>query len=318
MVVELGNLTGEAARWWAAVLAPGEDWKAAIPHERWRLLSPWSVTKDFNKVEILLTGSLTYSHPHSPTPASFQTALKYINSRGMKDVLGSIFYESGVPANACGAWLQGTMAVLQSKGSENLHVLARMFFDRSPHISYLWLGGVITGAHRDFLRNTSGLLGFNRIDLHEAAWTGTLMSFIKEPVSPIHHDLNSISGADECRLLFWTQEPPREFPPMYPYPPLGDTETRDTDLGVQLHGRCPGNHGLQFLSLTRNRVGGRKDIETTGPVSVVSRDYIVHTPQHKDMAVERYLSDGVTRNLFSWMRDMDGLTVAERDIYRHE
>jgi hypothetical protein len=27
MVVELGNLTGEAARWWAAVLAPGEGWR---------------------------------------------------------------------------------------------------------------------------------------------------------------------------------------------------------------------------------------------------------------------------------------------------
>lgn len=46
MVVDLGNLTGEAARWWAAVLAPGEGWRAAIPHERWRLLSPWSVTKE--------------------------------------------------------------------------------------------------------------------------------------------------------------------------------------------------------------------------------------------------------------------------------
>lgn len=314
MLVELGNLTGEAARWWAAVLAPGEGWKAAIPHERWRLLSPWSVTKEFNNMNILLTGSLTHTNSPLPAPASFKTALKYIehysalhcassqsraalaaalllplakldnrkvllhaprglcrqsvdigapqaslfeehylrqfdrlltlsaNARGMKAILGSIFYESRVPANACGAWLQGTMAALQSKGTENLHVLARMSFDRSPHISYLWLGGVITGAHRDFLRSTSGLLGFNRIDLHEAAWTGTLLSFIQEPVSQIHNDSSSISRADECRLMFWTQEPPREFPPIYPYPPFGDTDISDTDLGVQLHARCPGSH----------------------------------------------------------------------------
>ncbi|RSL88205.1 hypothetical protein CEP52_015291 [Fusarium oligoseptatum] len=244
MVVELGKLTGEAARWWAAVLAPGEGWKAAIPHERWRLLSPWSVTKEFNNINIFLTSSSSRVNSHSPTPASFKNGVEsraalaaalllplakldnrkillhaprglcrqsadietprsslfeehYLrqfdrlltlsaNARGMKAVLGSIFYESSIPANACGAWLQGTMAVLQLKGTENLHLLARMFFDRSPHISYLWLGGIITGAHKDFLRSTSSLLGLNRIDLHAAAWTGTLLSFIQEPVSPNH------------------------------------------------------------------------------------------------------------------------------------
>jgi hypothetical protein len=45
MVVELGKLTDEAARWWAAVLAPGEGWKVAIPYERWPLLSPWECHK---------------------------------------------------------------------------------------------------------------------------------------------------------------------------------------------------------------------------------------------------------------------------------
>lgn len=34
MVVELGEVSGEAARWWVAVLAPGQGWRAAIPHER--------------------------------------------------------------------------------------------------------------------------------------------------------------------------------------------------------------------------------------------------------------------------------------------
>jgi hypothetical protein len=251
------------------------------------------------------------------------------NARGIKAVLGSVFYEPGIPANACGAWLQGTMAVLQSKGAGNLRVLARMFFDRSPHISYLWLGGIITGAHKDFLRSTSGLLGLDRIDLHEAAWTGTLLSFIQEPVSPLHHDSKSTSRADECRLMFLTQEPPREFPPIYPYPPLGDTDLKDTDLGVQLHAHCPGKHRLRFSSLTWNCVGSRKDTQRTGPISIASRNHIIDNLQDgdKDMAVEvdygwldreRDLSEGVTSNLFTWMRDMDGFTVAERDIYRHK
>jgi hypothetical protein len=398
MVVELGELTGEAARWWAAVLAPGEGWKAALPHERSRLLSPWSVSKDLKYIGISLAGSSSHMSSHSVTPASFETALKYIedysvlhgadrasraalaatlllpvarldkrnvrlhaprgrcrksedmtkpgpslfeerqklqldrlltlsiNAHGMKAVLGSIFYESGIPANACGGWLQGTMTLLQLKGRRDLHVLARIFFDRSPRISYLWLGAIITGAHRKFLWSTSDLLGLNRIDLHAGAWTGTLLSFIQEPVSPERHDQTSISRADECRLMFLSQEPPRPFPPIYPYSPVGYTDIRDTDLGVQLHAQCPGSHGLRFMSISWNCVAGRKDIQTVESKSVVSRSYTMNNLQDEDTEVkvdyswldrETDLSERVTRNLFCWMRQ-DGFTVAERDIHGHE
>lgn len=397
MNVELEDLSGEAARWWAAVLSTGEGWKATIPHHRWRLLSPWSITKD---TKIVLSGSHSPISPSSPTSVCFKTALKYIddytklhntgtqsraalaaalllplakldnrtvtlyapkgsckqsqqtqsprpslldkdclrqldrlltlsvNARGLKAVLGSIFYESGIPANACGAWLQGTAAVLQSKGAKNINHLSRMFFNRSPHISFLWLGGIITGAHKEFLRNTYSLLGLNRIELHAAAWTGTLLSFIQEPVHPIqtHNDTSFISRADECRLMFLIQEPRRDLPPIYPYPPLGETNIRDTDLGVQVHAYCPTPHKLQFLSIAWNCVGGRKDIQTTGCISPISRDSMEGS-KAKDEECEvdyafldrdRDLSEGVTRNMFTWMRDTDGFTVAEREICRHE
>lgn len=78
MVVELGEVAGEAARWWAAVLAPGEGWKAAILHNRWRFLSPWSVAKEFSKTNIFLAGPSSHISSASSTPASFKTALKYI------------------------------------------------------------------------------------------------------------------------------------------------------------------------------------------------------------------------------------------------
>ncbi|KAK6716506.1 hypothetical protein SNK04_007453 [Fusarium graminearum] len=397
MVAELGELSSEAARWWAAVLSTGEGWKATIPHHRWRLLSPWSVTKD---TKIVLSGSHSPISPPSPTSVCFKTALKYIddytklhnvgtqsraalaaalllplakldnrtvslhvpkgshkqsqqtqslrpslfdkhclrqldrlltlsvNARGMKAVLGSIFYESGIAANACGAWLQGTAAVLQSKGIKNINHLSRMFFYRSPHISFLWLGGIITGAHKEFLRNTYSLLGLNRIELHAAAWTGTLLSFIQEPMHPIQtsDDKTSISRADECRLMFLIQEPRRDFPPIYPYPPLGETNIRDTDLGVQVHAHCPTSHELQFVSIAWNCVGGRKDIQTTGCISPISRDSMEGS-KAKDAKCEvdyafldrdRDLSEGVTRNMFTWMRDTDGFTVTEREICRHE
>ncbi|KAF4999066.1 hypothetical protein FDECE_11625 [Fusarium decemcellulare] len=400
MVVDLRNMTGEALRWWAAVLAPEEGWKAIIPHERWKLLSPWSITKEFKNANILLTSSSSPLSCHSSTPASFHTALEYIedytafhgantqsraalaaalllpqarfnnrkirlhvprgfcrklsdttkqlpeislleephlrqldklltlsaNVSGAGSVLASIFYETGIPANACGAWFQGTMAVLKSKAAGNLHLLARMFLNRSPHISFLWLGGIITGAHEVFLRGTYALRGFSGIDLHEATWTDTLISFIQEPVSTIPGDSASISRADECRLMFLTQEP-QGHPPINSYPPLGYTEIKDTTLGIQVHAYCPGNHGLRFLSITWPCVGGRKDVQTTGPMAVLPRDHVTNTLQDEDQATEvdyswldreRDLSESVTRNMFCWMRDMDGYTVAERDIYRHE
>ncbi|EKJ76091.1 hypothetical protein FPSE_03723 [Fusarium pseudograminearum CS3096] len=398
MVVELGELSGEEARWWAAVLSTGEDWKATIPDHRWCLLSPWSIAKNFNNTKLVLSGTHSPMTLTSPTSVCFKTALKYIddytkihntglqsraalaaalllplakldnrtvtlhtpkgsyrqsqqtqsprpslldkhclhqldrllnlsvNARGLKAVMGSIFYESGIPANACGAWLQGTAAVLQSKGTKNINHLSRMFFNRSPHISFLWLGGIITGAYKDFLRNTYSLLGLNRIELHAAAWTGTLLSFIQEPVHPIQtqNDTSFISRADECRLMFLIQEQRRDIPPIYPYPPLGETNIRDTDLGVQVHAYCPTPHELQFLSIAWNCVGGRKDIQTTGCIPPISRDKGFKIEEgdcevhYTFLDRDRDLSEGVTRNMFTWMRDMDGFTVAEREICRHE
>ncbi|KAF6799414.1 hypothetical protein CSOJ01_12517 [Colletotrichum sojae] len=402
MTVELGSsLTDDAARWWAAVLAPGVGWKAAIPGNRWQRLSPWSVTREASDWTILLNGPQHLSGTCASTPASFEAALQYINdystlhgahtqSRaalaaalqlplansdrrailpyaprelptrradkappeasdfqnfdlkheldrlltlstnvpGMKAVLGSVFYEPGIPANACGAWLQGNMAVLKSKGAGSLTVFAHMLFHRSPQIPYLWLGGIITGAQKTFLRNTHGLLGLNRIDLHAATWTGTLHSFIQEPTTPIQPGSKFISRAHECRLMFLTQEPPRDIPPIYPYPPLGETAVQDTDLGVQLHAHCPHPHHLQFMSITWNLADGTKNVQEANHLPPVPSSVDLNVCQNGEsepievdygwLDRDMDLSKGVTRNLFTWMRDMNGFTVAERGVLQHE
>ena len=87
-------------------------------------------------------------------------------------------------------------------------------------------------------------------------------------------------------LMFLSQEPPREFPPIYPYPPVGDTDIRDPDFGVQLHAQCPGSHGLRFLSVAWYCVTGRKDIQTAESTSVVPRIYTIDNAQDEDAAVE--------------------------------
>ena len=127
--------------------------------------------------------------------------------------------------------------------------------------------------------------------------------------------------------MFLSQESSHNFPPIHPYPPAGDTYIKDTDLAVQNHLQCPGSHGLRFLSITWNCVGDRTEIQTAASPSIVSRIRHIDNVQDEDAKVERDygcldrerdLSAGVTRNLFSWMRDESGFTAAERDIYRHE
>ncbi|KXJ86567.1 hypothetical protein Micbo1qcDRAFT_236875 [Microdochium bolleyi] len=278
-----------------------------------------------------------------------------INTHGVRALLASVFFEPGVPANACGAWLQGTQAVLQGRGvTSNLPLLAAVMHARSPRVGFLWLGAVMTGAHQKHFSSgrTRGLLGINWIELHAAIWLGVCHSFIQEPVRLVGPDAEEvISRADECRLMFLAQEPPQEGPPIYPYPPLGATRVEDTDLGVQIHVRqCVGRlHVLKFVSITWPCAGGRKETQWAHPSgaataaewqlgqqgrakAVAGEDGSEDVPvtyslapggshpaiDYSFMDREMDLSENVTRNLFVWMRDQDGYTVAEREVLQHE
>ncbi|EEU47533.1 uncharacterized protein NECHADRAFT_35839 [Fusarium vanettenii 77-13-4] len=230
------------------------------------------------------------------------------NAHGVKSILGSIFYEPGILCNASGPWLQGTLAVLQSRKAGDLDILARMFSLRSPHLSFLWLGAIIAGLHRGFLKSLGGLLGLNRIDLHEAAWTGTVLSFVQNPVPQQQERATSISRQDEFTLAFLTQGISRYgFPPIYPYPPPGSTTIDDLDLDVRLHTACPGGHGLKFSKITWIRPRPTSSSMTT----VIPVDYTQLDP-------DRDISEISTRNIFMWMREMDGFPINEREIYQHE
>ncbi|GAP91693.1 putative immunoglobulin variable region used by the ITC63b heavy chain [Rosellinia necatrix] len=248
------------------------------------------------------------------------------NAHGMRAILGSVFYEPNIPSHVCGAWLQGTLALLQSDFARDPDVLARMFFLRSPHLACLWLGGIVSGAHAPFVRNADALLGFNRIDLHAAAWTETLHSFIQEPVSRLPADATSISRADECRLMYLSDETHRDIPPIFPYPPLGDIPLHDTDLGVRAHAHCPGTHGLMYSSIAWPCENGRKEIQAAPRLLLAGCEPDADAaPDEAPIAInydrldrEMDESEPVTRNIFCWMRDADGFPVSERDIYRHE
>lgn len=153
------------------------------------------------------------------------------NAVGTKALLNSIFFEPDVACNICGAWLQGTFAFLDSDIVQDQQILLRVLMKRYPSLANLWLGASIIGAQTRFLQEAR--LGWWKIDLHAAAWTGTLMSFIQEPVFRLASGTEMLSRADECRLMYLSHDQYYTVPPLSPFAPFGSTAMADVNtLGV--------------------------------------------------------------------------------------
>lgn len=246
------------------------------------------------------------------------------NPVGVKALLTSIFFEPGVECNVCGAWLQGTFEFLDSLKDQ--HLLLRILMVRDPSIAFLWIGAFITGFHTRALQETRG--GSWKTDLHTAAWTGTLMSFIQEPVSVLPTGADRISRADECKLLFLSHDQAYINPPLFPFPPFGSTALEDTNLEVREHAGCKPGHGLQYQSFT-----WQITTNTHEPTIIkLPKDFTLRPKNGQPSAISGNLSitynnldsedddvfASVTRNIFTWLRDDDGFPVAERVIREHE
>ncbi|KAL7762650.1 hypothetical protein ACKLNR_009185 [Fusarium oxysporum f. sp. zingiberi] len=247
------------------------------------------------------------------------------NPHVLKSILGRIFYEPNISCNASGAWLQGAITVLKSRPAQDLNILTRTFSLRSPHLSFLWLGAIIAGLHKGFLKDIRGLLGFNRIDIHEAVWTSTSISFVQDHVPQQQQNATSISRKTEFTLAFLAQGESRyRQPPIYPYPPPGSTAIGDLELEVRLHMACPGGHGLKFSKTTWNCAGGKKEVQETAimtttarPTHILGCAALTNPVNYTGLDPGRDISELVTRNVFMWMREMDGFPISERDIYKH-
>jgi len=243
------------------------------------------------------------------------------NAVGTKALLNSVFYEPEVECNLCGAWLQGTFAFLDSNIMGDQKALLSVMMKRDPTLGFLWLGAFIIGAQaRSFQEARQA---WWKIDLHVAAWTGTLMSFIQEPVTSLPLGTEELSRADESRLMYLSHDQYYTVPPLFPFRPFGSTAIRDTNIDVRQHARCDTDHGLEYEGLTWRCRGGQRaaaDVPrlplrpkygqpTKGSISV---------PYDNLDNEDDDCSEMVTRNIFAWMRDDDGFPVAERTIREHE
>ncbi|KAK2005230.1 hypothetical protein LZ32DRAFT_676305, partial [Colletotrichum eremochloae] len=170
------------------------------------------------------------------------------NVMGIKALLNSIFFEPDIPCNVCGAWLQGTFAYLDSEAVQEPQNLVRVLMKRDPDLGFLWWGAFITGGQRRSLQEARQ--GWSKVDLHVAAWTGTLVSFIQEPVPILPTNVGEISRADECRLLYLSHDQSYEVAPLFPFAPFGLTAIGDTNLEVRQHTQCKSPHALAYEGLS--------------------------------------------------------------------
>ncbi|KND87694.1 hypothetical protein TOPH_07703 [Tolypocladium ophioglossoides CBS 100239] len=113
-------------------------------------------------------------------------------------------------------------------------------------------------------------------------------------------------------------------PPLVPFAPFGSIAIKDCVLEAQMHTLCPGHHGLRYAGWAWNcRNNTRVAQDPSGgsftPSSkaddVSASDIVVH---YDKLDRDRDCSESITRNMFKWLREADGLPVAERDIRNQE
>ncbi|OJJ04312.1 hypothetical protein ASPVEDRAFT_43781 [Aspergillus versicolor CBS 583.65] len=378
-VVDIGAVDDNAARWWSAILAPGEGWEAYITLNNVKFRSPWSISLPANP-----KFSLSYhkSHYLSDTAVSVATAFRFLsdyctlhdiidqsyaalsaalflpllhggrrdivlpgpkfshaqrsnvglkckdldwvqedhnldklltlscNTRGIHSLLSSVFYEPEIACNAVSPWLQSMFAVLNSV--EDNRILTHILMSRVPHLAFFWLGGVILGIHKDVLRD--GRFGLIPTEPHAAAWSGTIQSFMQEPIYPAANE--SILRSDECRLLYLTQEEHHTRWPVCPWTPFGSTALKDTEIDVRLHANCT-IHGLQYA-------GWKWTCRNSSVVYQMAKpDFMpAFSPVEPNITInyealdhgEQSASENATRSIFSWLR-VEGFPLNEKKIH---
>ncbi|KAJ0419567.1 hypothetical protein BJY00DRAFT_324314 [Aspergillus carlsbadensis] len=353
-VVDIGRADGDAARWWAAILAPGEGWEAYIDTERARFRAPWSVTLPANQ-------TFTLSHQTeycslSDTPVTAATALRLLSvlflpllqsrrkevilprpklgpqykgtsdcsmrshlgwageARHLDKHLEFVFYEPGITSNVVSPWLQSIFSVLKSV--DRNRILAHMLMSRLPHLAFLWLGGSILDIHHDVLRD--GKFGLIPTEIHAAMWSGTVQSFMQEPIRPAANGY--ILRSDECRLLYLTQEESHTRWPVCQWAPFGSTALRDAEIEVRLHADCT-EDCLQYAGWKwrcRNERVVYQMAESVAPLPTfplvqplmpnITIDYEALDHQKNS------LSTNASRSIFGWLR-VEGFPPSEREIH---
>lgn len=244
------------------------------------------------------------------------------NTKGIRPLLLSVFYDPSIECNAVTPWLQGTLAAIESLAGEKLSIFGRMCMERRPEVACIWLGSAILGLQSKLLQDVK--YGQIPIDLNSAAWTGTIQSFIQQPVSRPLTVNGYIQRADECRLLFLCQSRNHTRTPICQWKPFGKTPKDDVDLEVKVHENCKG-HGLQYQAFVWDCIEGELKLPSLqqcphgiqGQPSIQEFQCTVPIMWKGLNREKEAISENATRNIFSWLRS-DGYARCEKAICKHE
>ncbi|KAF1358850.1 hypothetical protein EJ07DRAFT_166328 [Lizonia empirigonia] len=392
LVLDIGPVKRNEARWWAAILAQGQGWQATT---RPSFVSPWSIRVESSS-EFLLSLE-TDASPLQGSASTFSEACGFLNKfctrhnivdqshaalaavllfpymagetlqmpspcfneqnqarkgpldhhegfsqlhriydgqhldklltlscniRGIRPLLLSVFYEPSVECNAVTPWLQGTLAAVESLAENDPSILGRMCMERTPEVACIWLGSAILGLQKKLVQDVK--YGQIPLDLHSAVWSGTVQSFIQQPVSRPLVVNGYVQRADECRLLFLCQSDNHTRVPVCQWKPFGETPKDDVDLEVRIHEHCEGHeleyqgfawnctegdlisHSSQHYVRQRLSQSGTQELQCAFPVVWKALDF-----------EKEVISENATRSIISWLRS-DGCAPHEKDMFKHE
>ena len=124
------------------------------------------------------------------------------NIHGLRALLAGSFFDSSVPSNLVSPWLQPVFEIIDPiiarEGSTSFAIIMSK---RKPRLAALWLGAIILGMEKDILQSVPN--GLFDVELHAAAWTGTIHSFINpRPHTAYATCHGEIKRSNECRLLY--------------------------------------------------------------------------------------------------------------------
>ena len=386
-LIDVGVVTDNAARWWAAILAPGEGWQAYIAIGKDKFRSPWSISLPASSAFGLFS-----DNKHcmlSDTVISAATAFRFLsdycalhdivdqgyaalsavlflpllhhcrkdivlprpkfsheqkgkvgssrcrmqldlscvqethhldklltlscNTGGIRTLLSSVFYEPGIACNVVSPWLQSIFAVINSV--DDNRILTHMLMTRVPRLAFLWLGGAIMDIYKEVLQYAP--YGLILTDLHAAAWSGTVQSFMQEPIHSAENDC--VLRSDECRILYLTQEEHHTRWPICQWAPFGATALKDTDIDVRLHANCTG-HSLQYAGwkwMCRNgRVVHQLSEPSLAPTFPLAEPIMPNITVNYEALnyEEECASVNATRSMFGWLR-FEGYPPDEKKIH---
>ncbi|KAL9580435.1 MAG: hypothetical protein Q9212_004494 [Teloschistes hypoglaucus] len=331
IAIDPGQTNEHAARWWAAILAPGEGWQATMQFDTNIYRSPWSAHLARGQ-DLILLRQLPCKPTDTPRtlvdkspelPPSPQEALSYLQlyceyhsigsqcmpalaaslflpwqaefglplsipkfkpsqsnvstqssqpstmdlgdelallpyymtlssyHRGIRAALHGSFFNAAIPCNLVSAWLYLIWEIMEPLVIDGgVTKIASIMCKRQPSLAALWLDALAMGLGKGFAGwpHSSTI-----VELHFAAWTKTIHSFILLPTRTSYAiEKGEVTRADEARLLYLTTRP---RPPICPWQPFGSSPLECVDLEVLEHIPC-GNHDLLYENWAWETEGG--------------------------------------------------------------